>query len=56
MLLRESFEGWSQKGHLNIISLSNNVVDLKEIILELSLDYLVLNETKIHQGFSTTQF
>ena len=29
---------------------------MREIILELSLDYLVLNETKIDQSFPTAQF
>ena len=40
-------------GNLNINSLRNKIVDLKEIILELSLDYLVLSETKINQSFPT---
>ena len=40
-------------GNLNINSLRNNIVDLKEIILKLSLDYLVLSETKINQSFPT---
>ena len=43
-------------GYLNINSLRNNIVDLREIILELSLDYLVLSETKIDQSFPTAQF
>ena len=43
-------------GYLNINSLRNKIVDLREIILELSLDYLVLSETKIDQSFPTTQF
>ena len=32
-------------GYLNINSLRKKIVDLREIILELSLDYLVLSET-----------
>ena len=43
-------------GHLNINSLRNKIVDLREIILELSLYYLVLSETKIDQSFPTAQF
>ena len=39
------------KGCLNINSLRKNIVDLREIILELSLDNLVLSETKIDQSF-----
>ena len=42
-------------GYLNIFSLRNKIVDLSEIILELSLDYLVLSETKIDQSFPTAQ-
>ena len=40
-------------GNLNINSSRNKIVDLKEIILKLSLDYLVLSETKINQSFPT---
>ena len=43
-------------GYLNINGLRNKIVDLKKIILELSLDYLVLSETKINQSFPTAQF
>ena len=43
-------------GYLNINSLRNKLVDLREIILEISLDYLVLSETKIDQSFPTAQF
>ena len=43
-------------GNLNINSSRNKIVDLKEIILKLSLDYLVLSETKINQSFPTAQF
>ena len=43
-------------GYLNINSLRNKIVDMREIVLELSLDYLVLSETKIDQGFPTAQF
>ena len=41
---------------LNINSLRKKIVDLREIILEFSLDYLVLSETKIDQSFPTAQF
>ena len=43
-------------GYLNINNLRNKVVDLRDIILGLSLDYLVLSETKIDQRFATAQF
>ena len=42
--------------YLNTNSLRNKVIDLREIILELSLDYFVLSETKIDQSFPTGQF
>ena len=38
-------------GYLNINSLTNKIVDLREIILELLLDYLVLSETKLSKAF-----
>ena len=43
-------------GYINKNSLRNKIVDLREIILELSLHYLVLSETKIDQSFPTSQF
>ena len=42
--------------YLNINSFRNKIVHLREIILELSLDYLVLSEIKIEQSFPTVQF
>ena len=43
-------------GYLNINSLRNKIVNLREMIFELLLDYLVLSETKIDQSFPTAQF
>ena len=43
-------------GYSNINSLRSKIVDLREIILELSLGYLVLSETKIGKSFPTAQF
>ena len=43
-------------GYLKINSLRNKIVDLREIILELSFDYFVLSETKIDESFPTAQF
>ena len=40
-------------GYLNINSSRNKIIDLKDIILKLSLDYLVVSETKIDQSFPT---
>ena len=42
--------------HVNIISLSNKINDFRELILELSLDYLLLSKTKIKQNIPTRQF
>ena len=41
--------------HVNIISLSNKINDLRELILELSLDHLLLRKTKIKQNIPTRQ-
>ena len=43
-------------GYLNINSLRNKIVDVREIILELPLDYLVLSEIKIDESFPTARF
>ena len=40
-------------GYLDINSLRNKIVDLREIILEWSLDYPVLSETKTDKSFPT---
>ena len=41
--------------YLNINSVRHRIFDLTEIILELSLDYLFLRETKIDQSFPTAE-
>ena len=43
-------------GYLNISSLRNKIVDLREIILELSHDYLVLSEKKSTKAFLQHSF
>ena len=43
-------------GFLNINSLRNKIIDLREVIRELSLDYFVLSETKLDDSFSSAQF
>ena len=42
--------------YLSKNSLTNKTVDLRGIILELSLDYLVLSETNIDQSFTKCNF
>ena len=43
-------------GYLNINSLRNKITDLRVIMKTLSLDYLILSETKIDESFPTSQF
>ena len=43
-------------GCLNINSLRNKIIDLREIISYLQLDYFVLSETKISDSFPSAQF
>ena len=43
-------------GYVNINSLRNKFTDLRGIMKTLSLDYLVLSETKIYESFPTAQF
>ena len=43
-------------GYLNINSLRNKIIDLREIIQYLNLDYFVLSETKIDSSFLSAQF
>ena len=43
-------------GYLNINSLENKIIDLREIISHLQLDYFVLSETKISDSFPSAKF
>ena len=43
-------------GHLNINSLRNEIVDLRETMSGISLDYFVVNETKLDSSFPSAQF
>ena len=43
-------------GYLNINSLRNKITDLRVIMKTLSLNYLILCETKIDESFPTSQF
>ena len=42
-------------GYLNINSLRNKIIDLREVLKHISLDYFVLSETKLDNSFSCTQ-
>ena len=42
-------------GYLEINSLRNKIIDLREIISYLQLDYFVLSETKINDSFPSAQ-
>ena len=43
-------------GYLNINSLRNKIIDVREIISYLQLDYFVLSETKLNDSFPSAQF
>ena len=43
-------------GYLNINSLRNKIVDLREIISVLGLDYFVISETKLDSSYPSAQF
>ena len=43
-------------GYLNINSLRNKIVDLREIISVLGLDYFVTSETKLDSSYPSAQF
>ena len=43
-------------GYLNIKSLRKKIIDLREIIYYLQLNYFVLSETKVNDSFPSGQF
>ena len=43
-------------GYLNINSLRNKIIDVREVIGKVSLDYLVISETKLDESFPSAQF
>ena len=43
-------------GYLNINSLRNQIIDVREVIGKLSLDYFVISETKLDESFPSAQF
>ena len=43
-------------GHLNTNSLRNNIIDVRELIGRLQLDYFVISETKLDSSFPSAQF
>ena len=43
-------------GYLNINSLRNKIIDVREVIGKLSLDYFVISETKLDERFLSAQF
>ena len=42
--------------YLNINSLRNKIIDVREVIGKVSLDYLVISETKLDESFPSVQF
>ena len=43
-------------GYLNIASLRNKIIDVREMISRLLLDYFVISETKLDSSFPSAQF
>ena len=43
-------------GYLNINSLRNKIIDVREVIGKVSLDYFVISETKLDESFLFAQF
>ena len=43
-------------GYLNISSLWNKIIDLREVLKHISLDYFVFSETKLDNNFPCAQF
>ena len=43
-------------GSLNINSLRKKIIDLREVVKHISLDYFVLSETKLNNRFPCAQF
>ena len=43
-------------GYLNINSLRNKIVDAREVLGKLELDYFLLSETKLDDSFPSAQF
>ena len=43
-------------GYININSLRNKIIDVREMIGRLQLDYFVISETKLDSSFPSTQF
>ena len=44
------------KGYLNTNSLRNKIIDVREMISRLQLDYFVISETKLNSSFPSAQF
>ena len=42
--------------YLNINSLRNKIIDLRQVLKHISLDYFVLSETKLDNSFPCVQF
>ena len=43
-------------GYLNINSLRNKIIDLREVLEHISLDYFVLREAKLDNSFPCAKF
>ena len=43
-------------GYFSINSLRNKIIDVREVIRKLSIDYFVISETKLDELFPSEQF
>ena len=43
-------------GYRDINSLRNKIIDVREVVEKLSLNYFVISETKLHESFPSVQF
>ena len=43
-------------GYFSINSLRNKIIDVREVIRKLSIDYFVISETKLDEPFPSEQF
>ena len=54
--LRLKYPRNTLRGYLNINSLRNKIIDVREMIGRLQLDYFVISETKLDSSFPSAQF
>ena len=56
VILRKDYINSPSIGYLNINSLSEKIIYLRDICLKTSIDILCVDETKLHSPYSNAQF